>query len=71
MIDLFGENIRLKELDEGHMQFTAEVQVTNMFFGWLAKFTYDQLHILSPSELSRKYCDHLEEILGKYCKGIC
>ena len=66
MIDLFGENIRLKELDAEHMQFTAEVQVTNMFFGWLAKFTYDQLHILSPAELSKEYCEHLKEILAQY-----
>lgn len=64
--DMFGRDIALCEYDEGHMQFTAEIQVSNMFFGWLSRFTYDQMHILRPSSLIEQYQAHLREIAQGY-----
>lgn len=66
IIDVFGNDLHLTEYDTEHMQFTAEIQITNMFFGWLAKFTYDQLHIISPSEVCTDYYEHLKSIIDNY-----
>ena len=65
-IDQFGQNIHLKEYDAEHMQFTADVQVSNMFFGWLARFDYEQMRILKPTDLIERYKIHLQNILKEY-----
>jgi hypothetical protein len=56
----------LKEYDAEHMQFTADVQVSNMFFGWLARFDYEQMRILKPTDLIERYKIHLQNILKEY-----
>ena len=65
-IDTFGQDICLKEYDAEHMQFTADIQVSNMFFGWLSKFTYEQMHILKPAEMKDKFKKHLQDITDRY-----
>lgn len=65
-LDVFGQDIVLQEYDTDHMQFTSEVQVTNMFFGWLAKFEYNQLHILEPAEQIESFQAHLRQIIEGY-----
>lgn len=64
--DTFGKDIVLTPLDDAHMQFTAEIQVSNMFFGWLARFHYDQMHILQPPSLCRQYQNYLRQIAQQY-----
>lgn len=65
-LDRFGKDIKLKEYDQEHMTFTAEIQVSNMFFGWLAKFTYGQMHIVRPKRIVDGYRKHLQNIIDKY-----
>lgn len=65
-IDVFGQDICLREYDTNHMQFTAEIQISNMFFGWLAKFEYEQMHILEPTLLIEKFRVHLQQIIRGY-----
>ena len=63
VIDQFGQEVQLEEYDAEHMQFSADVQVSNMFFGWLARFRSDQMRILDPPELIGRYREHLQSIL--------
>lgn len=64
-LDTFGKDIKLEEHDLNHMIFTSEIQVSNMFFGWLAKFTYDQIHIVRPKKIIDEYRKHLQDIIDK------
>ena len=63
MTDTFGQELQLQEYDAAHMQFTADIQVSNMFFGWLARFTADQVRILAPAGLAADYRAHLQSII--------
>lgn len=64
IFDKFGRDIKLKMYDEDHYVFEVDVQVSNMFFGWLAGFTPSQMRIIRPKKLQIQYEEHLRHILG-------
>ena len=66
MIDKFGKQTIFTDFDEYHLKFTVPIQKSDVFFGWLAKFRYDDLRIVSPSELISDFKDHLQNIFYGY-----
>ena len=71
MIDKFGSSIRFEEYDDRHYRFTANVQVSDVFFGWLAKYSFDKVRIISPPGLIDRYREHLLGIIGGYDETQC
>ena len=69
MIDKFGKQINFIDYDEHHLSFMVPIQKSDIFFGWLAKFRYDDLRIVSPSKLISDFKDHLQTILEGYEKN--
>jgi predicted DNA-binding transcriptional regulator YafY len=66
MIDKFGKEIRIREYDNEHSLFSAQIQISKLFFGWLAKFSYNDLRVIEPKELVDTYKNHLRSILDDY-----
>ena len=66
MIDKFGKQVAFTDYDEYHIRFTVPIQKSDIFFGWLAKFRYDDLRIVSPPELVSEYKAHLQTIAEGY-----
>lgn len=65
MIDRFGENIKFTKKENGKLMFTAQVQVSPLFFGWCCSFG-DLLKVVNPSNLIKEIQAHLSAILGTY-----
>lgn len=66
VIDHFGTDISFHKYDDNHFSFTVDVQVSNMFFGWIARFTPDEMRILSPDFLQKKFKEHILSITEQY-----
>ena len=66
IFDKFGNDIKLKKADEKHFTFSANIQLSNMFWGWLARFKPDDMRITSPEEVKNEYKEYLKEIAEEY-----
>lgn len=66
MYDKFGSSIKPTEYDKTHFTFSAKIQVSQPFYGWVAKYTPEDLRIIAPNEVIVKYRDHLKRIVDVY-----
>lgn len=66
VIDQFGNDIQLIKHDYTHMEFTVDIQISNIFFGWIAKFTYQNMHILYPESVRNSFKNYLLSIVNQY-----
>lgn len=66
MIDKFGNQINIREYDGDHSLFCAQIQISKLFFGWLAKFSYNDLRIIEPKDVVNTYKEHLLSIVNEY-----
>lgn len=65
VFDLFGENTEILPYGEDKIRFSAEVQVSDLFFGWCSSFGQD-LTILGPEDIKVQYAEYLARIKGQY-----
>lgn len=65
VIDRFGKDIPIRQVEEGYFQTRLSVIVSRPFFGWLTGLGTDT-EILSPEDVRRKYREYLKEIERKY-----
>lgn len=52
--DAFGEQIRIRRIDDTWLEATAEVQISPTFFGWLMQFS-SSIRIAAPDEIADEY----------------
>ncbi len=65
VFDLFGENTEILPYGEDKIRFSAEEQISDLFFGWCSSFG-DNLTILGPKEIKEQYETYLDIIVGQY-----
>lgn len=67
VIDKFGVGFgaEYRQDGDGHFIVTADVDVSDQFFGWLCGFG-PKVRMLSPSQTVKQYIQHLKGIYGSY-----
>lgn len=65
VFDLFGERAEITLYGEDKMRFSAEVQVSDLFFGWCSSFGQN-LTILGPEDIRERYTAYLDSLKGQY-----
>lgn len=66
MLDRFGMDCMLIPDDSDHFTFSAEVAVSDQFFGWL--FALGEVELLSPEEIRAQYAQRLSDAQA-LCQG--
>ncbi len=67
IIDRFGNEVSLREGEEGYILARVKVAVSRQFFGWLTGLG-DAVTMIGPKETVEEYRSYLEEILRNYSK---
>lgn len=65
MIDRFGKDIAMRQIDETHIKARVEVAVSRQFFGWVTGLGA-AIKIEAPTHVVRAYRDYLREIIEQY-----
>lgn len=65
VLDRFGNDIMMHEIDEEHFMASVLVSVSRQFFGWVTGIGKD-MHIQSPESVRKEYQAYLKEIMGSY-----
>lgn len=65
MIDRFGKDTQFTAKENGKLTFTAQVQVSPLFFGWCCSFG-ELLKVVAPSEILEQMKEHLLTALKNY-----
>ncbi len=65
ILDKFGENTAMFEVENGKVRFSAEVQISPTFLGWCCSFS-NQMKILSPKSVVVKMKEHLQKLSSFY-----
>lgn len=66
IVDRFGvERPIYSRVDDNHYKVNVEIEVSPMFFGWLAGFGR-RVKLLSPSPIVEAYKNHINKISGMY-----
>lgn len=65
VVDKFGENIKMKKIDETHSILKARVQISPTFFSWCFNLG-SKLKILSPDNVVKNYIDLIKESMTFY-----
>lgn len=63
--DKFGEDTQIRSLGNGKISFTADVEISPMFFGWSCSFGR-KLKIISPVCIIDELKNHIETIQQQY-----
>ena len=65
-IERFGrENVSYSKIDNHHFILSADVEISDQFFGWLCGFG-TKVQILSPSNVKQEFFTYLDKIRSKY-----
>ena len=65
IFDKFGEKTKIADIGNNKIQFSAEVQISNMFFGWCCSFG-DKMKIVAPRELKNQFIEYLQTLSTMY-----
>ena len=60
-LERFGETIKPIRYGSGEYLFTASIQVSNPFFGWIASFG-GRVRIHSPEEVKGQYKEFIKDL---------
>ena len=60
--DQFGENTKVRVVDDDILSITVQLRVSRTFFGWLAQFD-DRMRIAEPESVREAYFEHIKKIL--------
>ena len=67
MIDRFGKDVAMREMDENTVSARVNVAVSRQFFGWVTGLG-NALKIEAPERVVDQYREYLGEILACYSK---
>lgn len=65
IIDRFGKDTKFTEKENGKLTFTAQVQISPLFFGWCCSFE-DLLKVTAPLSVVKKVKNHINCINNLY-----
>jgi predicted DNA-binding transcriptional regulator YafY len=65
MVDRFGKDVRVEQIDDDHARAYVAISTSEPFFGWITQFG-DFITIESPDSLREEYAEFLENILECY-----
>ena len=65
VFDKFGENIKVTDLGNNIIQFIAEIQISNMFYGWCCSFG-EKLKITASDEIKEQFAVYLQTLSRQY-----
>ena len=65
IFDLFGEKTNILSVGEGKIRFSAEVQISDLFFGWCCSFG-ENLKIIAPQNVLTDFMSYTKKIRSKY-----
>lgn len=65
MIDRFGKDVAMRNLDETHIRVRMDVAVSRQFFGWVTGLGA-AVQIEAPESVVRAYKEYVYEILDSY-----
>lgn len=66
VIDRFGtKDVLYTKVDSGHFTVSAQVEISNQFFGWLCGFG-NRVRIESPVEVKEEFKDYIKKIQSCY-----
>lgn len=68
--DKFGENTRIICLDEKRISFSAEIEISPVFFGWCCSFG-DRLKVVGPNSVVSEMTDLLNKMTKLYSEYNC
>ena len=67
--DKFGENTRIICLDEKRISFSAEIEISPVFFGWCCSFG-DRLKVVGPNMVLNELKNYIENVAMQYCFSV-
>lgn len=67
IFDLFGESTKLVSSGEKTVTFTADVQLSQLFYGWCCSFG-DKLRIVAPAAVVRDFAAYTEKLAEAYAR---
>ncbi len=62
IIDKFGEEITIVDLDDNHFETSVEIYVSPRFYGWLFGFV-GKINIISPTQIKKEYIKTARKII--------
>ncbi|HOO27188.1 MAG TPA: WYL domain-containing protein [Lachnospiraceae bacterium] len=65
LLDRFGKEITVRQLDGDFCRVRVQVVVSEQFFGWLCAIGTD-ISIVAPAQIKEQYRMHLKKILDNY-----
>ena len=67
VFDLFGEEIKIVPHDEKTVRFTANVQVSALFFGWCGSFG-EKVKLLGPKSVVEQFKEYMDSVGKQYAE---
>ncbi|MBQ2877041.1 MAG: WYL domain-containing protein [Clostridia bacterium] len=67
VFDVFGDEVRPKRREDGFVRFSAEVQISPIFFGWCCSFG-DKLRLVGPAEIQKELGEYILSLSNSYNK---
>ena len=68
VFDLFGENTRILPFGDNKIRFSADVQISDLFFGWCSSFG-ENVKLIAPQNVLEDYKAYLTKVELQYQKG--
>ena len=65
VFDLFGDKIKIRKLDNEFVRFTADVQVSPIFFGWCCSFG-NKLRLVAPQNIKEELKNYIISLTENY-----
>lgn len=65
ILDRFGRDVRMRKEDDSHFRVTADVAVSNNFFGWLIGLGAG-IKLIEPEEVVKQMQDRVCELYREY-----
>jgi predicted DNA-binding transcriptional regulator YafY len=66
VVDRFGTSgVQYSQMDEGHFKVTANVEISDQFFGWLLGFG-KRVKLLEPQSAVDRFSAYLDKIREMY-----
>jgi len=65
MVERFGPNAQYREIDSSHYSVTAEVEISDLFYGWLLGFG-KRVKLVYPEDAVEGFKAYLDKVRGMY-----
>ena len=69
IFDKFGEDMSITSLGTDKISFSAEVQISPMFFGWCCSFG-ERIRIISPNSVQKDLSDYILMLAFQYATNM-